>query len=126
MTRTALDLSPEEWRLYWPDTVNDADQTRPMEELRQQAWSVAQQAANILREEYQATKVVVFGSLAHGDWFKPGSDIDLAAWGIPPELFYKAVAVVTGLSSVFRIDLVDPESCQASLRAAIENEGVEL
>lgn len=126
MTRTALDLTPEEWRLYWPVEADDADQTQRTEHLRQQAWRVAQQAAKLLREKYRAKKVVVFGSLVHDDCFKSWSDIDLAAWGVPLELFYGAVAAVTGLSPVFRIDLVDPESCRTSLRTAIESEGIEL
>lgn len=126
MTRTALDLSPQEWRLYRPGDADDTAQTRHTQRRRQQAWRVAQQAAKLLRDKYKAKKVVVFGSLAHDGWFRLWSDIDLAAWGIPPEHFYSAVAAITGLSSVFRVDLVDPESCRASLRITVEREGIEL
>ncbi len=47
----------------------------------------------------------------------------MAAWGIPPERFYEAVAAVTGLSSLFKVDLVDIETCGSKMRDTIEREG---
>ena len=129
VTRTALDLSPREWQAYRPGGPAAAQQTPQTPRTvrrRQQAWRVAQQAARLLRDEYGASKVVVFGSLVHDTWFTPWSDIDLAAWGIPPERYYGAVAAVTGLSPAFQVDLVDPDACRTSLRATLEREGVEL
>ncbi len=54
------------------------------------------------------------------------SDIDLAAWGIPPQRFYEAVADITGLSGEFQVDLVDPRSCQPTLHQDIVEEGMDL
>ena len=125
MARTALELSPQQWRLYRPDRLieaGDAEQTRRLQRRRQQAWSVARQAARLLRAEYGAVKVVVFGSLIHDDAFTLWSDIDLAAWGIPPDRFYNAVAAVTGISPLFRVDLVDPDACRPALRQLLESE----
>ncbi len=129
MAQTALDLSPQQWRAYRPGQAaesHDPDQLRRSERRRQQGWRVARQAARLLRNEFGAVKVAVFGSLIHDDWFTQWSDIDLAAWGIPAERFYSAVAAVTGLSPTFRVDLVDPEACRPSLRATVVREGVEL
>lgn len=129
MVQTALDLSPQEWKSYQPGQsaeVRDSARTKRLERRRQQAWRVARQAARLLRGEYGAYKVVVFGSLAHEGWFTSWSDIDLAAWGIRPEHFYGAVAAVTGLSPIFRVDLVDPEACRPTLRGTVECEGIEL
>ncbi len=129
MPQTALDLSPQQWRAYRPDQATEShspDQLKRSERRRQQAWRAARQAARLLRDQYGAVKVAVFGSLLHGDWFTPWSDIDLAAWGIPADRFYSAVAAVTGLSSTFRVDLVDPETCRPSLRATVVREGIEL
>jgi predicted nucleotidyltransferase len=129
MARTALDLTPQQWRSYRPGQAvegRDPDQSRRSERRRQQAWRVARQAAKLLQNQYGAGKVVVFGSLVHGDWFTPWSDIDLAAWGIPAERFYGAVAAITGLSPIFRVDLVDPDACRPALRATVEREGIEL
>ena len=126
MTRTALDLSPREWQAYRPGGPAEIQPTSRAARRRRQAWRVARRAARLLREKYGASKVVLFGSLAHDAWFTPWSDIDLAAWGIPPERFYGAVAAITGLSPAFKIDLVDPDACRSALRATVEREGIEL
>lgn len=123
MGKTALDLTREEWQAYRPDSRAGQDQVH---ERWERAWRVAQAAAQVLRQQFGATRVVTFGSLARRDWFTPWSDIDLAAWGISPGAFYRAVATVAGMSSEFRLDLVTPEDCQSSLRHAIEREGVAL
>jgi len=123
MGKTALDLTREEWRAYRPDSR--AGQARSQERWTR-AWSVAQAAAEVLRQQFGATRVVAFGSLAHRDGFTSWSDIDLAAWGIPAEAFYRAVAVVTGISPEFKLDLVAPEDCKPCLQQAIEREGIAL
>ena len=129
MAQTALDLSPEQWRSYRPGHLmgaGNAGQTKRLQRRRRQAWRVARQAAELLRDQYDADKVVVFGSLVRDDWFTPWSDIDLAAWGIPPDRFYGAVAAVTGLSAVFKVDLIDLETCRPAVREAVARDGVEL
>ncbi len=93
---------------------------------KREALSIARTAAQLLRKEFGAQKVVVFGSLAHEKGFGPWSDIDLGAWGIPPEKFYSAVAVATGLSPFFKIDLVDVAECRPTLQKVIEKEGIEV
>jgi predicted nucleotidyltransferase len=123
MVKTALDLTREEWQAYQPGTR--AAQDQPLERW-ERAWHVARTVAELLREQFGATRVVVFGSLVHREWFNPWSDIDLAAWGISPSDFYRAVAVVTGISPEFKLDLVAPDDCQPSLRHVIEQEGLIL
>jgi predicted nucleotidyltransferase len=129
MGKTALELSPEEWRAFQPA---EAIRRRKMDRKgvtaarRDNAWRAAQHAAELLKNEFGASRVVVFGSLAYEDGFTPWSDLDLAAWGIEPSQFYRAVAAVTGVSSEIKIDLVDPESCKPRLRETIEREGIEL
>jgi len=130
MARTALDLTHQEWQAYHPGETGDraarSDPTTAEKTRRQQAQQVARQAAQMLRQQFGASKVVVFGSLARNARFTPWSDIDLAAWGIPPHQFYAAVAAVTGLSAVFKIDLIDPQSCSPSLHEALDREGLAL
>lgn len=123
MPKTALDLTREEWRAYQPSTQIGQDQSGGQYE---RAWRVAQAAAKVLRQQFGATRVVVFGSLTRRDWFTSWSDIDLVAWGISPEVFYRAVAVVADISAEFRLDLVAPEDCQPSLQDVIEREGITL
>jgi predicted nucleotidyltransferase len=123
MGKTALELTREEWQAYRP---GDGPGETQVGERWERAWRVARAAAKVLREQFGATRVVAFGSLAHRDAFTLWSDIDLAAWGISPGTFYRAVAVVTGISSEFQVDLVAPEDCQSTVRHAIEREGVAL
>ena len=64
-------------------------------------------AVRILRKE-GAREVYVFGSAAEGD-LRPGSDIDLAVRGLPPERFFPAMGEV-GFAVSRPIDLVDLDS----------------
>ena len=129
MAKTVLDLTPDEKLGYRPMAFLEH---REMEEddvlalRRQEAWDIAKRAAELLRKKFGARKVTVFGSLIDERWFGPWSDIDLAAWKIPPEKFYSAVAAVTGLSSSFRVDIVDIGECRPRLRKVIEEEGLEI
>jgi predicted nucleotidyltransferase len=129
MGKTALELSPQEQKAYRPADAIRRRKLQNQEALaarREEAWHVANQAVEILKKDFGATRVVVFGSLAHEDWFTQWSDIDLAAWGIAPSQFYQAVAAVTGVSSDINVDLVDPDACTSGLRKAIEHDGIEL
>ena len=86
---------------------------------------LARQAAKIFYEEFGAVRVLLFGSAVRHASFTPWSDVDLAAWGIPPERFYAAVAAVSGLSADIKVDLVDPEDCCPALWANIAHGAVE-
>jgi uncharacterized protein len=98
-----------------------------LENRRSQAFLVARSAAEILRFEFGATRIVLFGSVLcdPGDRsFHLESDIDLAAWGINDRLYFKAVGKLQGLSE-FAIDLVDPEDAPPYILEAIAK-GFEL
>jgi predicted nucleotidyltransferase len=92
----------------------------------QEAWELAKKSAVLLKKSFGAKKVVVFGSLAKSSWFTRCSDVDLAAWGIPNDKFYAAVGAVTGLTTDFKVDLVDAEECRDSISKTIEAEGIEI
>ena len=126
MAKTALELTPEEWKAYNPLGDKKQRAKRYDAKRRQKAMRVARRAAKLLREQFSASKVVAFGSLAHRAWFTARSDIDLMAWGIPPDQYFKAVAVITGLSPDFKIDLVDPDLCSPNLLHAVERDHIEL
>ncbi len=129
MAKTALELTPQEWQAYQPGQMSRRWSCTSDPEARRRrraAWRVARRAAQLLRQEFGAQRVVIFGSLSQRGGFTSWSDIDLAAWGIPDERFYRAVAAVTALSARFKVDLIDPETCRPALRQAIEREGIEL
>ena len=78
-----------------------------------------------LSDKFQAEKVVLFGSIAKNKMTK-NSDIDIAVWNIPNNLFYKAAAFATGYSNKWNVDLVDFNDCKESLKKAILAEGIIL
>ena len=125
MAKTALELTREEWKAYDPGYHLRTNKALHDSKRRQQAWRVARKAAKLLRERFGARKVVVFGSLAHRAWFTARSDIDLMAWGLGDQ-YFKAVAVVTGLSAQFKIDLLDPQMSAPTLLKVVKREGIEL
>jgi predicted nucleotidyltransferase len=129
MAKTALDLRPHERQAYKPDKMfklRTIEDERKIKTRYQAGWVLAQKAATLLKSEFGAEKVFVFGSLLHESNFTLWSDIDLSALGIAVDKYYAAVAAVSDLSSSARIDLVDLESCRPSLRDTIYKEGVEL
>ena len=90
------------------------------------AWKLARKASRILREQYQADRVAVFGSLLHETRFTQWSDVDIAAWGIPPEQTFRAIGEVMDLDSTLAINLVDVNTCAPSLLKVIEQEAMDV
>jgi len=93
---------------------------------RKRAWETVRWAAKLLKEEFGAHRVVVFGSLLCSKCFNKWSDVDIAAWGISPTDTFRAMGAVMDLREDIEINLVDIETCRATLRAIIEREGQEI
>ncbi|RKU15591.1 hypothetical protein C6501_06765 [Candidatus Poribacteria bacterium] len=124
--RTAKDLSPEELAEY-SRRLDEHFRNRKVDEaLLQRAWQTAYHVANMLYEDFGATQVAVFGSLADQASFSKWSDIDIAVWGIPPEKYFQAVWEAENISRLFEVDLVDFRSCHGLLRERIESQAVSI
>jgi len=121
-SRTAKDIPTALWRQYHPfrSVADDPSLT-----VAESAKTVAFAIASELKSRFSASKVMLFGSLARGD-FHRWSDIDLAVWGISPSDYYRAVAFASGFSDLFKVDLVDVEDCSESLCQHIQREGIEI
>jgi predicted nucleotidyltransferase len=125
--KTAAQLTKEEIESY-----RDALRRRQEHELqdlqrrKDRAWALARQAAVLLKEEFGASRVVVFGSLARDDLFTLWSDVDLAAWGLRSQDTFRAIGAVYDLDAVIPINLVDVNAARASLLETIRREGIEL
>ena len=123
--KTVKDLSLEEIAQYRQSYKEREKQKKlKLEQRYKEAWETARKAAEILYGRYRAKKVAIFGSLRSSELFNEWSDIDIAVWGIEPELYYKAVAETISLSPIFKIDIVDPDDCSESLKRLIEKEGI--
>ena len=97
-----------------------------LERQREVAWSAARRAAQRLRDQFDVTRVVVFGSLIYEGCFTIWSDVDIAAWGIAPEQTFHAIGAVRDVSNEIEVNLVDMATCRAAIRRAIEQQGVDL
>ena len=79
----ALTMTPEQLEAYRATRRRRAAEEAERRRVRAEAArEMAYQAAALLRAEFGATDVVLFGSLAEDDQFGMRSDIDLAARGI--------------------------------------------
>ena len=127
MVKTAAQVTDKEMAVYRATARQREDQERKAQAQRaQRAWTLAQQAAALLKERFDARRVVLFGSLARRDFFHQRSDVDLAVEGIKSQDFWRAWSVLDTLGCEFEIDLVDVETASSALRLQIEREGVEL
>lgn len=123
MAKTALELTPEEWKQY---TLPKKVVTPEIRERWEKAWKLIPKLATMLRDQYGATQVKVFGSAIKVEYYWPDSDIDLAVWGLKPGTHYDAAAAVDEYSDEFKVDLVTPNSCRPGLKKAIEREAIDI
>ena len=91
-----------------------------------QKWALAKKAAELLKEQFGAQRVVAFGSIIKKDLFHLNSDMDIAVWGLDEKKYFRAVAKLLELDSSQRVDLVRIEDARGSLRSVIDQEGVVL
>lgn len=92
----------------------------------ERAWIFAHNAADMLKKKFEARQVAVFGSLVHKDLFHHRSDIDLAAWGIKENQYFRAVSCLMDLDSEISADLVRAEDASPTLQERIQAEGIEI
>ena len=102
-------------------------QNREVDEaLLQRAWHTVHRIASMLYEDFDATQVAVFGSLAEPEAFSKWSDIDIAVWGIPNDKYFRASSIASDISRLFKVDLVDFESCKGLFRERIQSQLVPI
>ncbi len=109
-------------------TAQQRETTRQanLEAHRERALAVARYAADLLRQEFSAGTVLLFGSLARGGPTSLRSDVDLAVSDLASDRFFVAVGRLQALDAAISVDLVRLEEAPLPLRAAIEREGVAL
>ena len=104
----------------------DATARVRQEEARRTARREARAAAALLHADFEAERVVLFGSVARNERLSPHSDLDLAVTGLSGLDYYRAVARVQSVSETRSVDLIRLESCRPSLRETIQETGIEL
>lgn len=119
-----LNVPPERMQRYIL-TAKTRKQQRlsALHQRRERGLAIAKMAAQILKIEFTASRVVMFGSLLNEN-FHETSDIDLAVWRLPEKSYFKAVAQLLSLSE-FEFDLVEVQYASPEILAAIA-QGIEL
>ena len=124
--RTAKDLSPEELAEYRQKLDQHFQNRKVDEALLLRAWHTAHRVAAMLYEDFGVTQVAVFGSLTERKSFTKWSDIDIAVWGIPSDKYFRAVWEAEDISRLFKLDLVDFESCKRLFQERIESQSIRI
>jgi len=126
---TALQLSRDGWQSF----VNAARRRGPSSppssdeaDKRAELLNRIRRAARVLRESFPVGRIILFGSLAHGGWFSPDSDVDLAVEGLAPAHYWKAWRLLEDILADRSVDLIDLDTAGASLRQAIARQGISL
>ncbi len=114
----------EELRKKYPLLfINKEDQEKKLKEKFNVAWYEARRGAAMLKNDFEAKKVWVFGSLLDSSRFNDWSDIDLAVEGVPDSRYYSAVGAITRLITQYKVDLLDINECKEYIRKEIIREG---
>ena len=92
----------------------------------QRAWQTAHRVAAMPYEDFGATQVAVFGSLAGQKWFSKGSDIDIAVWGLSGNTYLNALWEIRNFSSEFKIDLINFHSTKGRFRERIQSQTIRV
>jgi predicted nucleotidyltransferase len=94
-----------------------------LEQRRQQALIIAQECVGILKQEFGATEVIVFGSLRGDAPWHWRSDLDLAVRGMSEQAIWEAYSKIEKVvPSWLRFDLVSVDDVSPLFRARILQE----
>lgn len=125
---TELGMTPEDLAVYRRSAKRLREQDHAAELIRREAaWQLARTAAELLKKEFHAARVVAFGSLVDPErTYTRWSDVDIAAWGISQHDTFRAIGAIMDLSHDPSVNLVDVNTCTPSILTAIERDGVEI
>ncbi|MFZ1267235.1 MAG: nucleotidyltransferase domain-containing protein, partial [Anaerolineae bacterium] len=114
-----LPIPPEKMAVYRA-TARQREQARraAVEARRVCALALAQTASQLLKQQFGAQRVVLFGSILTPTFFHERSDIDLAVWGLDERLFLRALGRLLDLDPNFEFDLVEFEVAPPRLQAS--------
>lgn len=91
-----------------------------LEQRKQKALTVAQQCINLLKQDFKATEVILFGSLAGDGPWHWHSDLDLAVTGMTDDAIWNAYSSLEKIAPGWlKIDLVPLERVPTKVAARI-------
>ena len=120
-------IDAQKMRLYRQSAQKRTEQkNHELQRRHQWALSIAKEAAEILKNEFQVQRVVLFGSMTDWQTTHANSDLDLAVWGLSDDDLYAAVGRLLALDNRLKIDLVMAEDVAPKVMAEIERLHQEL
>ena len=124
MLNTTTDLSPSELAECRANLKRQWENRKIDQELIRCAWRDALRVATVLYEEYDASKVAVFGSLTIPLLFSRYSDIDISVWDIPDNKFREIRSKIDGLNCKFKIGLINILQAKGLIRERIKEQRI--
>ncbi|KPA09468.1 DNA polymerase subunit beta [Candidatus Magnetomorum sp. HK-1] len=123
---SAHEIGPDGWRKYKKKnnyaknyhTLSVHDQNKLMQKISQ--------AAQILKRDFGATRVFVFGSLLDRTRYTNDSDIDIAVEGVAHENYWKAWRVVDNFISDQLVDFIDLSDLDEVFQNTIIHQGLSV
>ena len=96
------------------------------EALLERAWHVVYEIVTVLYDEFGATQVAVFGSLAEPIGFTKSSDIDIAVWGLSDKTHSKANLKIWDIDTGFKIDLINFDTTKGLFQERILQKAIPI
>ncbi|MBN2122671.1 MAG: nucleotidyltransferase domain-containing protein [Deltaproteobacteria bacterium] len=126
---TTSELPREEWKKYIAASCRRLPPRglTPLEALeREKLLAPIRKASDALKSRFGVRRVVLFGSLAHAEWFTEDSDVDLVVEGLEGKDYWRAWRLAEEIMGDRLVDFIETETAWESLRSTIERSGVEL
>ncbi len=123
---TATGMSPSELAECRENLKRQWENRQVDEQLLKRAWAVAHRLATVLYQDYGASKVAVFGSLAERERFTKYSDIDIVVWGVSYDRCLDALWDTEDLGSEFKIDIINFKTIDRSFRERILSQAIPI
>ena len=121
---TTKEMSPSELSKCRENLKRQWENRQVDEALLRRAWETVRRVAIVLYQDYGATKVAVFGSLAERERFTKGSDIDIAVWGLSYDKYHDAHRGIMDLRPDFKIDLINFEESTELFRERLLRQAI--
>lgn len=123
---TTSEMSPSELAECRENLKRQWENRQVDKALLQRAWETARRLATVLYRDFGATKVAVFGSLTEPKRFTQNSDIDIVVWGVSYNKCLDALWETKGLSTEFKIDIINFKSIDSLFRERILSEAIPI
>ena len=125
-TTTTSEMSPSELAECRENLKRQWENRQVDKKLLQRAWETARRLAIVLYRDFGATKVAAFGSITEPERFTQNSDIDIVVWGVSYDECLDALWETKGLSSEFKIDIINFKSINSLFRDRILSQAIPI